>query len=73
MELDSDKAISAWLKEKYPVESRMIFEHPDAQGPQEATIIAHTTDNEAHPLANGIRLQFADGVFIDVPAGHLEK
>lgn len=68
MELNSDKAIDNWLQEKFPVGSKARFEHPDDNGPQEATVITHITENEAHPtLADGVRLQFQDGEWLDVP------
>ena len=74
MELNSDKAIDKWLQEKYPIDGKVQLEHPGGNGPQEATVISHITENIAHPtLADGVRVQFNDGVFIDVPAGHLGR
>lgn len=72
MELNTDKAIDKWLQEKYPIGGKIQFEHPE-KGIKEATVISHITENRAHPtLADGVRLQFEDGEWFDVPFGLLQ-
>src|SRR3990172_2054045 len=56
MQLNTDKDVDKWLQEMYPVDGKVQFEHPDGNGPQEATVISHTTENQVHPtLADGVR------------------